>query len=726
MNGKYIRMIVRILSSLLIVIGLAASSQSAKAVSPSVEGTENGPGVATIGTVVAVHGPILILKQESLQFSPEPNVKVGSVEHHLSIGHPGNHLEVVTDEDTQVFVGDERTPLSALSPGIEVVVAGRAAGSSLKAIVVSDLSSVGPPPEDIRPLVGDSLDPTASDATSSRFSTWLATVRVGDSPDPTASDAIEVWAVPSQVGAKTLSLCMGQDMDYDADPNVREFQGCWGGPSAADNINIPDIPLGCGLLGCFMLDRYSYTAALGGWGFDFPFRFSAASSGLIYHVPGSVSLNVQSLEATEGAFTFWGGLGIDFGINVDLCNLFGCFDLGWFHINQFSTIHQATGAAPMPGQTLDISEVGCPSIGVIGIPDLIDLLSVGLCEDLGLDGVPFEADVKAEGSAPLVWGHVGFDGADKTLSLRPDALSVDLIFDKFWYVPDITMGMFFRLCGIECIFTIWDSPTIHIVSGPFPAITTPFPAPGSVMTVATDPLSPIDDLQYLYQPTDVTLNLPVDPAPTRLTIISSNTLAEGEPVQALLQEDYDGTPISGETVIFNAGSVTVSAITDASGVAQVTLPIGEYTLLASFGGSAYYLPSSDSQGPLYVYRPTNFVIWGGNAEGVQVDQRYQFWGSQWWKQVTGGDFKADASFKGYAEQRSDTTWSSPPANAVRPPKTLPSYIGVIVTTQMGMHGRHVTGNIANLVVLKVEDPSAFRPNLGNPAWGVMKAEIVAP
>jgi len=63
------------------------------------------------------------------------------------------------------------------------------------------------------------------------------------------------------------------------------------------------------------------------------------------------------------------------------------------------------------------------------------------------------------------------------------------------------------------------------------AITTPFPYSDSLMTVATDPLSPVDDLRYLYQPTEVMMWFAVDPAPTRLTIISSDILAEGEAVQ---------------------------------------------------------------------------------------------------------------------------------------------------------------------------------------------------
>jgi hypothetical protein len=153
------------------------------------------------------------------------------------------------------------------------------------------------------------------------------------------------------------------------------------------------------------------------------------------------------------------------------------------------------------------------------------------------------------------------------------------------------------------------------------------------------------------------------------------------------------------------------------------LSTGEYSLNASFAGTTYYISSSASQSPLYVYRPTHFVIWGGNAGGIQVGHPYMFWGSDWWKEVTAGNFAANAKFKGYAEQVTDTMWWGLPGNSVHPPKTVPSHIGVIVTTQMDKQGSKVTGNIAKRVILRVEDPSAYRPNPGHAAWGTMKVEI---
>jgi len=396
--------------------------------------------------------------------------------------------------------------------------------------------------------------------------------------------------------------------------------------------------------------------------------------------------------------------------------------VGTVNLNLLSMIHQATGAAPLTGETLEIEESACPSVG-IEIPGTpISLLAIELCEDLEMLGSVFEADALAMGLSPLAARHCEFEGASETIDLTPDSLTVDVTFDDFWWIPDLSMGFYAQLVIVGQI-PFFTSPTIPIVDGPFPAITTPFPRSGSVMTVATDPESPINDPQYLYQPTEVTLSLSVDPAPTRMTFVSSNTLAEGSLVQILLQEDYTDAPINGAVVALSSGAQTQSAVTDADGIAHVQLPIGEYILNADFEGSDYYLPSSAVQGPVYVYRPSNFVIWGGNAEGVQMGAQYMLWGAQWWKQITEDDFLSDASFKGYADVVNTTSWFSPPANASQLPAELADYLGVIVTTQISSHGTNTIGNIATRMVVRIEDLASYSPNPGHPVWGETMAEI---
>jgi hypothetical protein len=661
--------------------------------------------VATFGNVVQVSGPNLILEQETLKQAANNALSVRSFEHRLPIGYPGNHLRVATNGGTQVAIEGELRSLSDLDPGTTVLVSGTVVDDVLRASIVTDMSNLRAPSEDDILSFSENASSTSA----------ISVTQTGPTPE-----------------LRDLSLCLGQNMEYDDDPDVREFQGCYGGPSASGSFPGYHVPIGCPLVGCWTVDYITWTYALAGWNFDFPIKFSATSSNLIYHVPGSVSLNVEPFGATEADFTFSGGLGFNFGINIDFSH--PCFpnvwdichdDVGTINLDLLSMIHQATGPAPLPGDTLEIEEVACPGAG-IEIPETpISLLTIEFCEDLEMIGDVFEADAIARGIDPLAARHCEFEGPSEPLSLTPDSLSVDVTFDDFWWIPDLSVGAYIQLVFLGQL-PFFTTPSIPIADGPFPAITTPFPAPGSVMTVATDPESPVGDLRYLTQPTEVTLSLDVDPAPTRMTFISSNTLAEGSLVQVLLQEDYTDAPINGAVVALSAGEQTQSAVTDADGIAHVQLPIGEYMLNADFEGSDYYLPSSADQGPVYVYRPSNFVVWGGNAEGVQMGMQYMLWGAQWWKQISGGDFLSDASFKGYAAVVNATSWFSPPANASQPPAVLVDYLGVIVTTQVSSHGANTMGNIATRMVVRIEDPFVFSSDPGHPVWGEAMAEIDSP
>jgi len=116
---------------------------------------------------------------------------------------------------------------------------------------------------------------------------------------------------------------------------------------------------------------------------------------------------------------------------------------------------------------------------------------------------------------------------------------------------------------------------------------------------------------------------------------------------------------SGQTVMFSAqpavggAPVSSSGTVNAQGVAAATvsIPPGAYTVGLTFAGDQYYEPSSASTQTLYVYQPTQFVIWGGNPPipigqpaNVTIGQDYLFWGAHWAKQVQGGDFQANSSF----------------------------------------------------------------------------------
>ncbi|MGN6359344.1 MAG: MBG domain-containing protein, partial [Thermomicrobiales bacterium] len=227
--------------------------------------------------------------------------------------------------------------------------------------------------------------------------------------------------------------------------------------------------------------------------------------------------------------------------------------------------------------------------------------------------------------------------------------------------------------------------------------------------------------------------LTVTKAPTALVITSASALplnGQGQvTVTARLTWHNGADPLAGKTVTFSAGGVSASGTTDANGVATavLTLPSEQYTLTASFAGDTNLLPSQAAAQTVIVYLPSQFVIWGGNtpniADTIKLGQTYQFWDSQWAQQVSGGDYTATNSFKGYANEVSadGKTWTSDPGNSSGPPATVPRYLGVIVATQVTKDGSLISGNIAELVVLRVDAPQNYQPSPGHTGSGVLVA-----
>jgi hypothetical protein len=681
----------------------------------------HGESIATFGALEAVHadGKNLQVAQEGMKVSKGdgPEDRAEGVEHHLPLGYPGNHLQVKVDDATVVCIGGVVSSMEGLEAivGSTVMVAGTIDGASVKAIFVSDLAMAAP----------------AQQAAAGAAAARMAGAPAADVRRSLFS-AVSTGIVSA---AAEIALCLGQDMDYDAEAFVREFQGCFGGPSGTDSVDVW-LPVMCPLVGCLMVDRLSYTGAILGWAFDFPFEFAASGSTrvygtdtLTYHVPGTVTTRITPKPATDGEFTFSGGFGLNIGVGAQFCSFWGCSNLGTFNLNAYSMIHQATEAGPLTGEETEIKEVACPNLISIAIDENIPFLNwaaLKLCQDLTFTGQPFYATVTATGTSQIGRQRYGFDPADETMSVTPDGIPVSVVYDDLVWKPLVDMALRFRISVLTGVWK-WDVPwAIHIGTSTFDAVCHPFPSCGTWMSYASDPNGAPGN--KLYQPESVGFSLSVAPAPTRLQIVSTHTIAEGQPVIARLTEQYSGAPVVGETVVFTAtsgaGTMTISDATDAAGEAHAVLPIDEYAVTAAYAGTAYFEPASDAMTPVYVYRPTNFVIWGGNAGGFPAGATYTFWGSQWWKQVVSGSYAAGSSFKGWAESVDGRTWQSPPADAApRPPATLPAYIGVIVTTDVRMKGSRAYGDVYDLVVLRVDDPAAYRPGAGHTATGVLKALI---
>ena len=233
----------------------------------------------------------------------------------------------------------------------------------------------------------------------------------------------------------------------------------------------------------------------------------------------------------------------------------------------------------------------------------------------------------------------------------------------------------------------------------------------------------------------------ITPEDTVLTLSGASAVASGgaQPVSARLVDD-DGQPLAGRIVTFRLGTATAEATTGADGTAAASLAVPNLTtgtarLEATFAGDAWYRPSSAASTVL-VAQPTSFVIWGGNTPGLRLGDRVQFWGAQWSRQVQGGDYAAQADFKGWSnaplpprlcQPNAHTTgtprldascWTSKPGNS-NPPARLGNYIQVIVATSIGKNGSTIYGNIAATVVLQVDTSSAYGPDPGHPGYGTV-------
>ena len=222
-----------------------------------------------------------------------------------------------------------------------------------------------------------------------------------------------------------------------------------------------------------------------------------------------------------------------------------------------------------------------------------------------------------------------------------------------------------------------------------------------------------------------------------LTITSTATLPSGAVTVSARLVGADGTsPVVGRTVTFGTGTTSVAAVTGPNGVATATLAlaVGSYTLTATFAGDTAYFSSTATAQTLIVFQPTQFVIWGGNAGGAPVGLHAQLWGAKWAKQVTAGDYHGGNSFKGYADTVSGSTWSTKPGNS-KPPTTIGRYISVIVTTSVQKAGGSgddeesddsksaISGNVASIVVIRVDDPASYKADPGHPASGTIVAVV---
>lgn len=124
-----------------------------------------------------------------------------------------------------------------------------------------------------------------------------------------------------------------------------------------------------------------------------------------------------------------------------------------------------------------------------------------------------------------------------------------------------------------------------------------------------------------------------------------------------------------------------------------------------------------------------FVIWGANRsdnQQIALGGDYNFWGHSWWKQIDSGNPGGTvpdgvARFKGFADQAGScgSQWTALPGNSSNPPEIMGNYVSVIVTTNMSKSGSTTSGNIKEIVILKVDNPNAYKDDPGHVMTGQM-------
>lgn len=644
-------------------------------------------GVGAIGIVDQIDAQerTLVLLQTGLDFTPGKGVTI--TDDRFAVGSRNARLPVLVAPDARISLTGQDKALADLAVGDRVIVAGQREGEALQATVITDLSPVPPP-------------------TARQLQNRAAQVIANRNVAPRAGE--ETW-------------CRVQVADF-TKPNQLLFQGCVGGPAIGDMIPV-NFPFFWVLLGYLKMDYVSYEASLGGWGFAFPFEFSAQPNApLVYHVPAVVSLGVAPQPAEPASLSYYGGLGFNVSLNFDFCTNFGdCSDLYTFSVG-VGYEAEYTGPGPIDtAQEVDVEEPTCISLGIIDIKGITSLPGE-LCPVERFQGQPFGADVTAAGTHPTASSRFAFQGGTYAMAVKPDSTALSIRFDNMRWAPVTNDSVVLKFSILN-----WDIlrvPLFATEKDTLPFVSTPYPSTDARMklarTAAGDPV---------YQPTSIEFSLPVSKAPTRVTITSGQALSEGTPVSLRLSEAYDGAPISGQTLTIAAvglggtRSVMTSLTTNADGIVTVPLPPGQYSIDAQYLESPHYLASSAQMPDVYVYRLTTFVIWGGNAGGLVPGSRVQFWGSGWSKQVTAGSYGGSASFLGYAINLEDDTWDGPPGSSGHGPATIPDIIAVIVTNHVEGRGAHTIGNIVGRAVLRVDDPASYQPNAGHSATGVVRAVI---
>ncbi|MCU1378741.1 MAG: putative internalin [Acidimicrobiales bacterium] len=205
------------------------------------------------------------------------------------------------------------------------------------------------------------------------------------------------------------------------------------------------------------------------------------------------------------------------------------------------------------------------------------------------------------------------------------------------------------------------------------------------------------DLGGMTDPTPANYLWVVDSTAPVVNIPADRALA-GTTSGALVTYDVTSTDIGGSGV-----ATTVCVPPSGS-----TFPVGVTTVVCTVtdrAGNRTVVRFKVTVGA--VLAGQTFVI-GDRSDDIGTTGYY--WGAQWWKNnVLSATNDEPPAFKGYADTLlAGGLWTTKPGNA-KPPATVPSYLVVIVASNITKSGSTISGNTVARVIIKTESGYGAAP-----------------
>jgi len=385
------------------------------------------------------------------------------------VGERGSKVTLIISDRTLIQLADgerglrkgKAATIKALQPGMNVIVMGSAEGQTMTAFAIGDMQAgKANHPKEIRlKPVKQSVTPARGQPqTGGGRSSANLTIDTGSS-SLSDTDSSVMSLAGAELGVQSLGATAAGTSTTLASGSM-EFKGTAGGPTYTygytldPEVNIFDL----GIFSIY-LKQFNFTAALGGFIYDYPFDVTVSGSPLKVYSSGSVDVNVKPVSPANGGYSFTGGLGVsaDFGLRIH--TTIGCGDDGleacdWDKtapIGLFSMINSTTAPAAMPGETVNVPIMECPAFG-ISVPNTpLTLLGGGLCTNISFDGAYFKATITPSGATsppdPKAIAKLGqFDGTNPvSVPLNPTTGRVGLTLSNFSYVPYMHTGLSFRI-----------------------------------------------------------------------------------------------------------------------------------------------------------------------------------------------------------------------------------------------------------------------------------------